>query len=468
MKGERIMAKYDIVIIGGGPGGYVAAIRAAQLGAKVCVIEKDGVLGGTCLNRGCIPTKAILHSAKMYRNLISAGKFGINASGISLDYGKVISRKDQIVNRLTNGIKFLFKTNAIEIIKGKAEIMSSGAIGITDGSQQSEVEAGNIIIATGSETVKLTDITVDGEIIQTNREILSSNNLPESILIIGAGAIGCEFADIFNSFGVRVKLVEMMDHILPEDDDEIADKLENIFKKRGIEVFTQTKVNKVDKMDSSANVYLSGDKTFEVDRVLVAVGRSSNISGIGLEDNQIKLEKNRILVNEHMQTNAPHIYAIGDITPGHMLAHVASKEGIVAVEHIMGMDSKMDYKVIPSCVYTDPEVAGVGLTEQKAKETHGIKIGRFPLMASGKAMCTGETEGLVKIIADKDTGEILGVRMIAPHATELIAECVLAIKAECTYRELAETIHAHPTLSEAVMEAAEDVDSIAISLPKKS
>ncbi|MFH1904959.1 MAG: dihydrolipoyl dehydrogenase [bacterium] len=461
------MAKYDIGIIGGGPGGYVAAIRAAQLGAKVCVVEKDKALGGTCLNRGCIPTKAILYSAKMYRNLISAGKFGINTSGISLEYGKVINRKDQIVNRLTNGIKFLFKTNAIEIIEGKAEIVSSGVIGITDSSQQSEVEAGNIIIATGSEPMKLSDISTDGKIIQTSKEILSCDNLPESILIIGAGAIGCEFADIFNSFGVKVRLVEMMDHILPEEDNEIAGQLESIFKKRGIEIFTQTKVNKVEKRDSSANVYLSEDKTFEVDRVLVAVGRSSNISGIGLEENQIKLDKNRILVNEHMQTNIPHIYAIGDITPGPMLAHVASKEGIVAVEHITGMDSKMDYKVIPSCVYTDPEVAGVGLTEQKAKETHEIKIGRFPLMASGKAMCIGETEGLVKIIADKDTDEILGVRMIAPHATELIAECVLAIKAECTYKELAETIHAHPTLSEAIMEAAEDVDNMAISLPKK-
>ncbi|MCK4401812.1 dihydrolipoyl dehydrogenase [bacterium] len=462
------MAKYDIGIIGGGPGGYVAAIRAAQLGAKVCVVEKDGVLGGTCLNRGCIPTKAILHSAEMYRNLISAGKFGINASEVSLDYGKVINRKDQIVGRLTNGIKFLFKSNAIEIIKGKAEIISQGVIGITEDSQQSEVEASNIIIATGSEPMKLADIPTDGEIIQTSREILSCDNLPGSILIIGAGAIGCEFTDIFNSFGIKVKLVEMMDHILPEEDNEIAGQLENIFKKRGIEIFTQTKVNKVEKRDSSANVYLSGDKTFEVDRVLVAVGRSSNISGIGLEENQIKLDKNRILVNEYMQTNIPHIYAIGDITPGSMLAHVASKEGIVAVEHIMGMDSKMDYKVIPSCVYTDPEAARVGLTEQKAKETHEIKIGRFPLMASGKAMCIGETEGLVKIIADKNTDEILGVRMIASHATELIAECVLAMKAECTYKELAETIHAHPTMSEAVMEAAEDVDNVAISLPKKT
>jgi len=467
VKGEKIMAKYDIAIIGGGPGGYVAAIRAAQLGAKVCVVEKDEVLGGTCLNRGCIPTKAILHSAKMHRNLISAAKFGISASGISLDYRKVISRKDQIVNRLTNGIKFLFKTNAIEIIKGKAKIVSSGAIGITDGSQQSEVEAGNIIIATGSEPMKLSDISTDGEIIQTSKEILSCDNLPESILIIGAGAIGCEFADIFNSLGVKVRLVEMMDHILPEEDDEIASKLESIFKKRGIEVFTQTKVNKVEKRDSSSNVYLSGDKTFEVDRVLVAVGRSSNISEIGLEKNQIKLDKNKISVNEYMQTNIPHIYAIGDITPGPMLAHVASKEGTVAVEHIMGMNSKMDYKVVPSCVYTDPEVAGVGLTEQKAKETHEIKIGRFPLMASGKAMCIEEIEGLIKIIADKDTDEILGVRMIAPHATELIAECVLAMKTECTYTELAETIHAHPTISEAVMEAAADIDNMAISLPKK-
>ncbi|MCK5595616.1 dihydrolipoyl dehydrogenase [bacterium] len=462
------MTKYDIVIIGGGPGGYVAAIRAAQLGANVCVVEKDGALGGTCLNRGCISTKAILHSARMYRNLGNAEKLGINTSGISLDYGKVINRKDQIVSRLTNGIKFLFKTNAIGIINGTAEILSPGIVGITEDSQQSEVEADNIIVATGSEPMKLTDIPTDGEMIQTSRDILSCDSLSESILIIGAGAIGCEFADIFNSFGAKVKLVEMMDHILPEEDDEIADQLESIFKKRGIEVFTQTKVNKVEKKDSSANVYLSGDKTFEVDRVLVAVGRSSNIAGIGLEKNQIKLDKNKIFVNEHMQTNISHVYAIGDVTSGPMLAHVASKEGIVAVEHIMGMDSQMDYKVIPSCVYTDPEVAGVGLTEKKAKETHEIKTGKFTLMASGKAMCIGETEGMVKIIADKDTDEILGVRMVAPHATELIAECVLAIKTECTYKELAETIHAHPTMSEAIMEAAEDVDNIAISLPKKS
>ena len=462
------MAKYDIGIIGGGPGGYVAAIRAAQLGAKVCVIEKDEVLGGTCLNRGCIPTKAILHSAKMYRNLIDAGKFGISTSSISLDYGKVINRKNQIVGRLTNGIKFLFKTNAIEIIKGTAEILSPGIIGVTEDSQQSEVKTDNIIIATGSEPMKLTDITIDGEIIQTSEELLCCSRLPERIVIVGSGYVGCEFADILSSFGVEVKLVEMMDHILPNEDMEIAHKLESIFKKRGIEIFTQTRVNKVEKKNSSIKVSLSGDKTFEADRALIAVGRESNISGIGLEKNHLKLDKGRILVNKYMQTNIPHIYAIGDITPGNMLAHLASKEGIVAVEHIMGMNSEIDYNIIPFCVYTDPEVAGVGLTEEKAKETHEIKIGRFPLMASGKAMCIGGTEGLVKIIADKSTDEILGVRMIAPHATELIAECVLAIKAECTYRELAETIHAHPTMSEAVMEAAEDVDNMAISLPKKT
>ena len=467
MKGERIMAKYDIGIIGGGPGGYVAAIRAAQLGAKVCVIERDKALGGTCLNRGCIPTKAILHSAKMYRQIIDAEDFGINTSGVSLNYEKVINRKDQIVSRLTKGIDFLFKSNGIEIIKGKAEILSPGVIGITDNSQQFKIETGNIIIATGSEPMKLADVAVDGEIIQTSEELLCCNRLPKKIVIVGSGYVGCEFADVLSSFGVEVTLVEMMDHILPNEDVEIARKLESILKKRGVEIFTQTRVNKVEKNDSLIMVSLSEHKTLEVDRALIAVGRESNISMIGLEKNQLKLDKGRILVNKYMQTNIPHIYAVGDVTPGNMLAHLASKEGIVAVEHIMGMNSEIDYNIIPFCVYTDPQVAGVGLTEEKAKETHEIKIGRFPLMANGKAMCIGETEGFIKIIADKDTDEVLGVRMICAHATELIAECALAMKTECSYKDIAETIHAHPTLSESVMEAAEDIDNMAINLPKK-
>lgn len=451
------MAK-NITIIGGGPGGYVAAIRAAQLGAQVTLIEKD-TLGGTCLNRGCIPTKALLQSADILAEIRNATAFGISAEKVSLDFSAVTRRKEAVVKQLVAGVTSLMRKNKINVIKGIGTLIDAKTVGILG--ESNKISADSIIIATGSKpsTVPIKGIDEPGVI--TSDEALTMEQLPKSIVIIGGGVIGLEFAQIFHKMGSKVTIVEMMPQILPTEDTEIANALESIFKKDGMEIFTNATVTSIrsakpdEKVVSFTTKDDNGEQERIAEKVLLSVGRRPNTDDLGVEKLGLTTDKGRLVVNERMETNLPGVYAIGDVIGGLMLAHVAMEEGKCAVENSLGADVKMDYRAAPRCVYTSPEVAGVGLTEAEAKEEYGdIKTGQFPFKASGRALILNETTGMVKIIADARYGQILGVHVIGPQATELIAEAVLGIKMEATFDDIASTIHAHPTLSEAMMEAA--------------
>lgn len=447
----------DIAVIGAGPGGYVAALRAAQQKSKVVVIEKDEV-GGTCLNRGCIPTKALLASVEVLEMSSQARAFGLAGEPLKPDLAAMIARKDRIVKQLVNGIKFLFKTRQIELVQGLGKIVSPETIEVArpDGSKTS-VKAGKIIIATGSEPAKLPGFEPDGQTVITSTDALKMTSLPANILIIGAGAIGCEFAVVFSRLGAQVTIVEMLPQILPTEDEEIAGELRKIFEMSGIKIFTGVKVEKTEKLAGGrTRVALSNGQAEETDRILLGVGRSFNTTGIGLEELNVRMDRKAVAVNEKMETSVPGVYAIGDVTGKILLAHVASHQGLVAVANILGEGKSMDYTCVPGCIYTRPEVASVGLSEKKAREkSQDITVGKFPFAANGKAVCIGEAKGMVKIVADSKTRKVLGVHIVGPHATDLIAEAVLAIKSGCTTEEITETIHAHPTLSETVMEAAE-------------
>ena len=455
-----------IIIIGAGPGGYVAAIRAAQLGAEVTVVEKSEV-GGTCLNVGCIPTKTLLASVEVLSLIKEATKFGINVGEATPDFAQMISRKEKVVGQLRKGIEYLFKNKKIVLIKGSGKILASGQVEVIkdDGSKE-ELSTDKIIMATGSESARPDLFPFEGERIITSREALSLEKIPESLLIVGAGAIGVEFACIFAALGTEVTLVEMLPQMLPTEDVEIARELEKQLQQKKIKVHTGTKIEKAESSKLKVESTLSSGEKIETEKVLVAVGRKLNSDNLGLEEAGIKTEKGRIVVNERLETNLAGIYAVGDVVGGVLLAHKASSEGIVAAENAGGQDSVMDYRVIPSCIFTRPEVASVGLTEQKAREAgHEVRLGKFPFRALGKAQAVGQVEGMVKIIADAESDEILGIHIIGPQATDLIAEGVLAIKVEVTAEELGQTIHAHPTLSEGLMEAAHAVHARAIHLP---
>jgi len=450
---------YKIAILGGGPGGYVAAVRAAQLGAKVAVIEKTQ-LGGTCLNRGCIPTKALVAGAEAFRNVKKAGEFGIKAGNVSVDFIRLMERKNQVVERLRNGIHYLFQKNKIDLHQGTGKLISFKEIQIIkeDGTKE-VITAENIIIATGSEPALLPSLGCDGEMVITSNEALKLSMIPSQLVVIGGGVIGCEFASIFAELGSRVTIVEAMANILPSVDKEVARLTQSLFKRRGITVKTKAMVKEVRKRGPEMTVLLDNGEEVAGDKVLISIGRVLNNRGLGLEDLGIALgPQGEITVNDRMQTNIPHIYAIGDITNKMQLAHVASAQGLVAAENIMGLDRIMDYKVVPNCIYTFPEIAGVGITGQEAEEQgRRVKTGKFPVMASGKAQAMGETEGFVKVLADPDTDLILGVHIVGPHATDLIGEAALAIKTGITAGQLVQTIHAHPTLSETLAEAMEAV-----------
>ncbi len=459
------MAK-SIIIIGGGPGGYVAAIRAAQLGAQVTLIERDS-LGGTCLNRGCIPTKALLQSADILAEIRNATAFGVSVEKVSLDFSAVSKRKEAVIKQLVSGVNSLMMKNNINVIKGIGTLIDPKTVEILG--ENSKISADNIIIATGSEasTVPIKGIDEPGVI--TSNEALTLEQLPKSIVIIGGGVIGLEFAQVMHRMGSKVTIVEMMPQVLPNEDTEIANMLADILRKDGIEIFTSAAVTGVksakpdEKVVSFTTKDGGGEQERSGEKVLLSVGRRPNTDDLGADKIGLALEKGRIVVNERMETNIPGVYAIGDVVGGLMLAHVAMEEGKCAVENILGGECEMDYQVTPRCVYTSPEVAGVGLTEAEAKEECGdIKIGRFPFMASGRALIMGETAGMVKIIADAHYGQILGVQILGPQATELIAEAALSMKMEATFDDIASTIHAHPTLSEAMMEAALAVDGRAI------
>jgi dihydrolipoamide dehydrogenase len=456
--------KYDIVIIGAGPGGYVAAIKAGQSGKKVACIDKAH-LGGICLNWGCIPTKALLKSAEVFQSMKHAADYGLKVTGAKADLGAIIDRSRKVSDQMTGGIEYLFTKNKVANISGTASIIASNLVEMTDAKGEvSLIETDKIIVSTGASPVSLPFAQVDAENIISYRQALEMREQPKKLLVIGGGAIGVEFSYFFNAIGTEVHIVEMLDQLLPVEDVDSAKILAREFKKQGIKVYTSTKTKSVDVVKKGKiKVVLETAKgkeiKLEVDRVLSAVGMRANTSGLGLEKAGVELDpRGNIIVNEHQQTSNPNIYAIGDCTGNQMLAHKASAEGEVAVAHICGEEKHgVDYGQIPGCTYCQPQVAGVGLTEKAAIDAgFEVRIGKFPFTASGKAHGVGHPEGMVKLIFNASTEALIGAHIIGYDATEMIAELGLAMKLEATWEEIAHTIHAHPTLSEATMEAALD------------
>ncbi len=451
---------YDIIVIGSGPGGYVTAIRASQLGLKTAIVEREE-LGGICLNWGCIPTKALLKSANVYEYLQHASDYGITVKESSADFTAMIDRSRGVANGMSNGIQFLMKKNKIDVIKGSGKIKAGKKVDVTaeDGTVTEYTADKALILATGARSRKLPNIPQDGEKIIGYREAMTLKSLPKRLVVVGSGAIGVEFAYFYNTLGTEVTIVEFMPNIVPVEDEDVSKQMEKSFKKAGINILTNASVEKVEKTDKGCIVTVKtakGEEIIECDVVLSAVGIETNIEGIGLEDVGIVTDKGRILVNDFYQTNIPGYYAIGDIVPGPALAHVASAEGIICVEKIAGHHPEpLDYGNIPGCTYASPEIASVGMTEKAAKAAGlDIKIGKFPFSASGKASAAGAKDGFVKLIFDAKYGELLGAHMIGANVTEMIAEIVAVRKLEVTGETLIKTVHPHPTMSEAVMEAA--------------
>ncbi len=446
-----------ITVIGGGVGGYVAAIRTAQLGARVTLIEKD-MLGGTCVNRGCIPTKALLRSAEVMTSIATASEYGIQASDVSLDYARVAERKDAVVKQLRNGVASLMRKNNIKVITGTAELQEPKRVRIAETGETIEADA--LIIATGSRACNLDIPGIDHAGVLTSDEFLAMNTLPKSALVLGGGVVGLEYAQILHGMGVEVTVVEMTPQLLPREDEEMAAAIKEILINRGMEVITDACVDRVEARGKSKkkNVQITtkdGQLKKAVDSIVIAAGREPDTGGLALQEIGIDIAGSGIRVNASMETTVPGIYAVGDVTGGFMLAHVAMKEGACAAENAMGMDTRMNYRAIPRCIYTSPEMAAVGISERKARERYGdIQVGRFPFMANGRAVTYGDTAGMVKVIAERKYGEILGVHILGLQATELIMEVVLAIQAEATIDDIATAIHPHPTLSEAIMEAS--------------
>ncbi len=457
-----MMKKYEIAILGGGPGGYVAAIKAAQLGFKTCVIEKDN-LGGICLNWGCIPTKALLKSAEVYDLIKNKSKdFGISVENVNFDFDKIIKRSRNVSKKVTKGVEFLMRKNKIERFKGFGKLISKNEIEITDsdGKINDKIFAEKIIIATGARPKLIPSIPVDHKHIITSSEAMTLKEIPKEMIVIGAGAIGVEFAYFYSVLGVKVTIIEMLDNILPIEDKESSDALKSNFTKRGIKILTNTLVEKAEAKKNIVEVTVKVDGKTEkltADIVLNAIGVTGNVEGFGLEELGVELYKNHIKVNkETYQTNIENIFAIGDVIGPPWLAHVASEEGIKCVENIKGLHTPpIDYSSIPGCTYSQPQVASIGLTEAKAiEEGYKIKVGKFPFSASGKSAAIGEREGFVKIIFDEKYGELLGAHIVGSEATELLSEIGIAKSLEADYEAIVNTIHAHPTLSESIMEAA--------------
>lgn len=468
--------EYDLVILGGGTGGYVAAIRASQLGLKTAVVEK-AKLGGTCLHAGCIPSKALLRSAEVYAQTKHSEDFGVETSDVKLNFLKVQERKNKIIHQLHQGVQGLMKKGKIDVYEGIGRILGPSIFSPMPGTISVEMNNGeenemlipkNVIIATGSRPRTLPGLDIDGEYVMTSDEALQMESLPKSIIIVGGGVIGIEWASMLHDFGVEVTVLEYADRILPTEDRDISREMERLMKKRGVNIVTSAKVLP-ETLQKGEGVTISAEhngeqKSFSAEKILVSVGRQANVEGIGLENTDIEIEKGFIVTNEYFQTKESHIYAIGDVIGGLQLAHVASHEGIVAVEHIAGQNpDPINYDNVSKCVYSSPETASVGLTEEQAKEKgFNVKTGKFQFRAIGKALVFGESDGFVKIVADKDTDDLLGVHMIGPHVTDMISEAGLAKVLDATPWEIGHTIHPHPTLSEAIGEAALAVDGKAI------
>ena len=454
------MMSFDIVVLGGGPGGYVSAIRSAQLGNKTAIIEQDQ-LGGVCLNWGCIPTKALLKSAEILHYVKNSKEFGIHIPKYDIDFLQTVKRSRDVSRRLSKGIEFLMKKNKIKHIVGKGTLKSASDISVTNGTKKQTIKAKKIIIATGGRPKEFPGVEFDGKSIITSKEAMILDSPPKKITIIGAGPIGVEFAYFFNEFGSEVHLIEMMPNLLPNEDIEISKELERNFKKSGIHIYTNTKVSSIKKLQKNVKVAINKNKTSKIintNTVLVATGVNGNIEGIGLEDIGVKTDRGSIVINEFNETCVSNIYAIGDVSGPPWLAHVASAQGHVAAEHASDKKTHpVDYSIVPGCTYCQPQVASLGLTEKAAKASgYKLKIGRFDFRGSGKALASGHPAGFVKIIFDEKYGELLGCHIIGNDATELIAELTLAKALETTWQEIAITMHAHPTLSEAIMEAAQD------------
>jgi len=466
--------QYDVTIIGSGPGGYVAAVRAGQLGLKVAIVEKekDARLGGTCGLRGCIPTKALLQSAHLYEKAGHFEQFGLKVEGLSYDFEKVQKYKNDVVSKNSAGVTYLMKKNKVTVFNGFGKITGKGKIEVAlDGGKTETIETKNIIIATGSVVRPIPGFETDGKQVVNSDQILELNKVPKSMLVLGSGAVGVEFASVYSRFGCETTVVELMDRIVPAEDAEVSKELQRVFKKRGINCLTSLKMDKIEKSKKGVKVSgkdaKSADVALEAEMLLVAIGRMPYTENLGLENTKVVVNpRGTVKVNEYCETDEPNVFAIGDVIDTAWLAHLASKEGILVVEKIAGKKVEpINHRLVPNCTYCDPEVASVGLTEAKAKEEgYDVKIGKFPFSASGKARILGETDGFVKIVSEKKYDEVLGVHIIGPHATELLAEACVAMQLESTADELGRTIHAHPTVSESVMEAAEGVHDLTIHM----
>jgi dihydrolipoamide dehydrogenase len=463
--------QFDVVIIGAGPGGYVAAIRAAQLGLRVAVIEKDKRLGGTCGLRGCIPTKQMLMSAHVFEQTKHAASFGVNVGDVTLDYAHVLKRKNDVVAKGAQGVEYLFKKNKVTRFQGFGRLLGGGKVEVAmDDGAKEILQPRYIIIATGSVVRPIPGFETDGDRVINSDMILDMESVPKSLLVMGAGAVGVEFASVFSRFGSETTIVELMPRLLPLEDEEVSAELLRSFRKRGIKSQLDTRLERLEKTDNGVVVTGKTSKgesvRLEAEKLLVAVGRMPYLENLGLENTKVQVERGAIKVDDYCRTGEPNVFAIGDAIPTPWLAHLASKEGILAVEQIAGKEVEpINMRLVPNCTYCDPEVASVGLTETKARELgYDVKTGKFPFSASPKARIIGETEGFVKIVSEKKYDEVLGVHIIGPHATELIAEACVGMQLETTADELGRTMHAHPTVSESVMEAAEGVHGLAIHI----
>jgi dihydrolipoamide dehydrogenase len=465
------LSKYDLAIIGSGPGGYNTAIRAAQWGLKTVVVEKDGYLGGTCLHVGCIPTKVLLHTAEIYDTLKVSKEFGIDIKEFALDWAAALARKEMVVNKHAKGIEFLFRKNKVDKMQGWGKWAGPGRVSVEKDGQVSEIEATHIMFGTGSAARSLPGIEIDGKIILSNIEILQLPAVPKTLVIVGAGAVGVEFASIFNSFGTKVTVLEMLPRVTPIEDEEISTELEKALKKKGIQIFTESKVDSVKKNAQGATVSFTDKsgkaQTISAERVLMAVGRIPKTENLGLEKSKAKLERGFVHVGPYMETAEPRLYAIGDIVAGMpQLAHAASMEGITCVAKITGKQQMppIEKTRIPNATYCEPQVASIGLTERAAREAgFSVKTGKFPFLGNSKATILGHHEGFVKVVTDEATGEILGVHIIGPFATEIIAESAAALQLEATVDDLMSTVHAHPTVWEAMSDAVAAVRGLSIN-----
>jgi dihydrolipoamide dehydrogenase len=459
---------FDVTIIGSGPGGYVAAVRAGQLGLRTAIVEKDKNLGGTCLLRGCIPTKALLHTADVLEEFKHANSIGVTASGVSLDFGQAQKNKNKIVLKGSKGVEFLMKKNKVQVFKGTAHIDAPGRITVTaEGGSTQPIEARNTIIATGSVPRSLPNLPIDGQQIITSDEILELSEVPKSLIVLGAGAVGVEFASMYARFGSDVTIIELLPRLLPIEDEEISAILAKAFKKQGIKVFTGTNFQSATVEGGQVKVTArvgEESREFAAEKLLVAIGRRAYTDGLGLENTRVEIERGYIKVDAYMRTAEPNVYAIGDVIPTPWLAHVASAEGILAVETIAGKNPRpVNYDRVPNCTYCQPEVASIGLTEARARERgYNVQVGRFSIPVLAKAQIVGATEGLVKVVSDKKYDEVLGLHIIGPSATEMIVEGGAALQMEATVEEMINMIHAHPTVSESMHEAFEDAHGMVI------